>query len=97
VEGVARCGGGKWADIKKLGFAAIEHRTAVDLKDKWRNLLRIAMLPVPHATKVSDKKREIPPALLSRVRELAALQVKVRPPDGRSSRGRVTKPVSVGA
>jgi hypothetical protein len=46
VEGVARCGGGKWADIKKLAFAAVGYRTAVDLKvsviswhltifDKW--------------------------------------------------------------
>lgn len=32
VEGVARCGGGKWADIKKLAFAAVGYRTAVDLK-----------------------------------------------------------------
>jgi hypothetical protein len=44
VDGVEKCGGGKWADIKKLGFAVIGHRTAVDLKDKWRNLLRIALL-----------------------------------------------------
>jgi len=36
VEGVALCGGGRWADIKKLGFPAIEHRSAVDLKDKVR-------------------------------------------------------------
>ena len=28
IEGVSRCGGGKWADIKKLGFPEIEHRTA---------------------------------------------------------------------
>ncbi|EFJ04765.1 hypothetical protein SELMODRAFT_432103 [Selaginella moellendorffii] len=40
VEGVARCGGGKWADIKKLEFSSVSYRTAVDLKDKWRNLLR---------------------------------------------------------
>lgn len=32
VEGVARCGGGKWADIKKLAFSTIGYRTAVDLK-----------------------------------------------------------------
>jgi hypothetical protein len=32
VEGVARCGGGKWADIKKLAFSSVGYRTAVDLK-----------------------------------------------------------------
>lgn len=35
VEGVSLCGGGKWAEIKKLGFPEIAVRTAVDLKDKW--------------------------------------------------------------
>ena len=45
VVGVERCGGGKWADIKKLGFPVIAQRSAVDLKDKWRNLMRVALLP----------------------------------------------------
>ncbi|EFJ16592.1 hypothetical protein SELMODRAFT_69727, partial [Selaginella moellendorffii] len=40
VDGVSRCGTGKWADIKRLAFSAIAYRTPVDLKDKWRNLLR---------------------------------------------------------
>ena len=78
VRGVAQCGGGKWADIKKLGFTAIEHRTAVDLKDKWRNLLRIAMLPQQSVKTVGDKKREIPQELLAKVRELAAKQAKAK-------------------
>ena len=43
--GVEQCGGGKWADIKKLGYSVIAQRSAVDLKDKWRNLMRVAMLP----------------------------------------------------
>jgi hypothetical protein len=83
VDGVQRCGGGKWADIKKLGFPAIEHRTAVDLKDKWRNLLRIAMLPHQPAKSAGDKKREIPSGLLQRVRDLAAKQAKKAAADGR--------------
>ena len=87
VDGVARCGGGKWADIKKLGFPAIEHRTAVDLKDKWRNLLRIAMLPHQPAKSAGDKKREIPAELLARVRDLAAKQAKKAAADGRSRVG----------
>ena len=70
VEGVARCGNGKWAVIKKLSFSAIEKRSPVDLKDKWRNLTRIAMLP-PDQVK-QDKKRDMacPPELLQRVREI---------------------------
>ena len=32
IEGVAQCGGGKWADIKKLAFSTVGYRTAVDLK-----------------------------------------------------------------
>mmetsp|Transcript_4242 Transcript_4242/g.11966 ORF Transcript_4242/g.11966 Transcript_4242/m.11966 type:complete len:429 (+) Transcript_4242:670-1956(+) len=74
VEGVRKCGGGKWAEIKKLSFAAIEKRSAVDLKDKWRNLTRIAKLP-PALVK-QDKKREAtcPPELLQLVRELAKLE-----------------------
>lgn len=87
VEGVAKCGGGKWADIKKLNYPAIEHRTAVDLKDKWRNLLRIAMLPHQPVKSAGDKKREIPPELLARVRELAAKQAKKAAQDGRSRNG----------
>jgi hypothetical protein len=58
VEGVAVCGGGKWADIKKLGYPAIAARSAVDLKDKWRNLLRIALLPNPPTPKVRERERE---------------------------------------
>lgn len=45
VLGVEQCGGGKWADIKKLGFPVLAARSAVDLKDKWRNLIRVALLP----------------------------------------------------
>jgi hypothetical protein len=45
-------------------------RSAVDLKDKWRNLLRIAMLPVMFSYKRREAA-EIPAELLQRVRELA--------------------------
>jgi hypothetical protein len=87
VDGVAKCGGGKWADIKKLGYQAIEHRTAVDLKDKWRNLLRIAMLPHQPLKTAGDKKREIPADLLTRVRDLASKQGKKAAQDGRVRSG----------
>ena len=41
----------------------------MDLKDKWRNLLRVAELPPAQASARSDKKREGPsPHVLDRVR-----------------------------
>ncbi|KAK1289214.1 hypothetical protein QJS10_CPB18g01669 [Acorus calamus] len=40
IEGVSRYGVGRWTDIKRLMFSTSAHRTSVDLKDKWRNLLR---------------------------------------------------------
>jgi len=45
VRGVETCGGGRWADIKKLNLPELEGRSAVDLKDKWRNLARLVALP----------------------------------------------------
>ncbi|KAJ0503275.1 putative transcription factor MYB-HB-like family [Helianthus annuus] len=40
IDGVAHFGVGKWTHIKKLLFSSSIHRTPVDLKDKWRNLLK---------------------------------------------------------
>ena len=45
VRGVEACGGGRWAEIKKLNLPELEGRSAVDLKDKWRNLARLVALP----------------------------------------------------
>lgn len=49
VEGVQMAGPGKWAEIKRLPVPAVsgvlENRSPVDLKDKWRNLCRVARLP----------------------------------------------------
>ena len=77
VAGVEACGGGKWADIKKLGWASMDGRSAVDLKDKWRNLTRLVSLPsaLPRAVARSagepgGEKRRLPPELLERVRAL---------------------------
>ncbi|KAG0560760.1 hypothetical protein KC19_9G011000 [Ceratodon purpureus] len=82
VEGVARCGGGKWADIKKLAFSNVGYRTAVDLKDKWRNLLRASRAQL-HPAKQGERKKQftaaIPAPILARVRELAALQNQISP------------------
>lgn len=32
VEGVSRCGAGRWSEIKRLAFASCAYRTSVDLK-----------------------------------------------------------------
>ncbi|KAI9102951.1 hypothetical protein K1719_023390 [Acacia pycnantha] len=32
VEGVSRCGAGRWSEIKRLSFASYSYRTSVDLK-----------------------------------------------------------------
>jgi uncharacterized membrane protein YgcG len=84
VEGVAHYGRGQWADIKSLEAngvaAALETRSAVDLKDKWRNLLRIATLPVSYKRREAT---EVPQATLARVRELAAAKNVPRAARGR--------------
>ena len=67
MDGVERCAGCRWTVIKKLGLASLERRTAMDLKDKWRNLLQLASLPSQ-----SRRKSETPPELLLRVLQLEA-------------------------
>lgn len=32
IEGVSRCGAGRWSEIKRLSFASYSYRTSVDLK-----------------------------------------------------------------
>ncbi|KAL6507910.1 hypothetical protein OROGR_024105 [Orobanche gracilis] len=44
IDGVSEYGVGRWSRIKKLLFSASVHRTSVDLKDKWRNLLKASRL-----------------------------------------------------
>ncbi|CAI5497712.1 unnamed protein product [Closterium sp. Naga37s-1] len=39
VAAVEKFGIGRWVDVKDSAFATSQHRTNVDLKDKWRNLL----------------------------------------------------------
>ncbi|XP_017236407.1 uncharacterized protein LOC108209800 isoform X2 [Daucus carota subsp. sativus] len=78
VEGVARYGVGRWSEIKRVFFASHSHRTSVDLKDKWRNLLRasFAQMPLDKGVDSSRKNASIPiPApILARVRALAEME-----------------------
>lgn len=87
VEGVSRCGVGKWADIKKVAFSSSAYRTSVDLKDKWRNLLRASNLQLQTSKEAENRRKHasvpIPVPILVRVRELSAMQ----PPEAASVPG----------
>ncbi|KAL7617871.1 uncharacterized protein LOC111915216 [Lactuca sativa] len=76
IDGVAHFGVGKWTHIKKLLFSSSVHRTPVDLKDKWRNLLKASRAlkgsRVEDEQKRSQPWRPLPKSILCRVRELAS-------------------------
>ncbi|VAH83228.1 unnamed protein product [Triticum turgidum subsp. durum] len=80
VDGVAQFGPGKWSEIRRLSFASYSYRTSVDLKDKWRNLIRASQTQLsPENDGVCPRKSNpsiipVPPAILLRVKELAELQ-----------------------
>ncbi|XP_027125345.1 uncharacterized protein [Coffea arabica] len=81
VEGVARYGAGRWSEIKRLAFASYSYRTSVDLKDKWRNLLRASFSQLPAEKGMHNARKHasipIPAPILLRVRELAEMQAQV--------------------
>ncbi|XP_057779173.1 uncharacterized protein LOC130997762 isoform X2 [Salvia miltiorrhiza] len=77
IDGVAEYGVGRWSRIKKIYFPASAHRTSVDLKDKWRNLLKASGLQGQHNEQGEKKRnvawRPLPKSILRRVCELAAM------------------------
>ncbi|KAG2728693.1 hypothetical protein I3760_01G216600 [Carya illinoinensis] len=82
VEGVSKCGAGRWSDIKRLAFASYSYRTSVDLKDKWRNLLKASFAQAPPDDVMNSRKPTsmlIPEPILERVRELAETNARVPP------------------
>ncbi|XP_061364010.1 uncharacterized protein LOC133307512 isoform X2 [Gastrolobium bilobum] len=88
VEGVSRCGAGRWSEIKRLSFSSYSYRTSVDLKDKWRNLLKASFAQTPADEGINSRKHgtaPIPEAILVRVRELAEMNSQV-PPNFSSSK-----------
>ncbi|XP_076893398.1 uncharacterized protein LOC143545373 [Bidens hawaiensis] len=76
IDGVSLFGVGKWTHIKKSLFSSSDHRTSVDLKDKWRNLLKAS---APKESRIEDGRkrsqswRPLPKTILCRVRELALI------------------------
>ncbi|KAF7814070.1 Telomere repeat-binding protein 6 [Senna tora] len=80
VEGVSQCGAGRWSEIKRLAFASYSYRTSVDLKDKWRNLLKASFAHTPADEGMNSRKHgtvAIPEPILLRVRELAEMNSQV--------------------
>lgn len=79
IDGVSQYGVGKWTDIKRLLFSSSAHRTPVDLKDKWRNLIKASCAEEQRKKEMQDKKgrnqpwRPLPKSILRRVRELAMM------------------------
>lgn len=75
VEGVSKYGAGRWSEIKKVSFASHHYRTSVDLKDKWRNLLRASFAHGSSDRMNGYPKKHgaipLPPSVLLRVRQLA--------------------------
>ncbi|KZV34990.1 telomere repeat-binding protein 4-like [Dorcoceras hygrometricum] len=62
VEAVENLGTGRWRDVKKRAFENADHRTYVDLKDKWKTLV--------HTASISPQQRRgepVPQDLLNRV------------------------------
>ncbi|XP_051116604.1 telomere repeat-binding protein 4-like [Andrographis paniculata] len=62
VESVEKLGTGRWRDVKIAAFELADHRTYVDLKDKWKTLV--------HTASISPQQRRgepVPQELLDRV------------------------------
>ncbi|XP_075510088.1 uncharacterized protein LOC142546317 [Primulina tabacum] len=77
IDGVSQFGVGSWSRIKKLFFSTSSHRTSVDLKDKWRNLLKASGIH-EQSEREGEKKRNmawrpLPKPILHRVCELALM------------------------
>ncbi|XP_017242709.1 telomere repeat-binding protein 4 [Daucus carota subsp. sativus] len=62
VEAVEKLGTGRWRDVKMRSFDDMNHRTYVDLKDKWKTLV--------HTASIAPQQRRgepVPQELLDRV------------------------------
>ncbi|CAI9774894.1 unnamed protein product [Fraxinus pennsylvanica] len=62
VEAVEKLGTGRWRNVKMRAFEDADHRTYVDLKDKWKTLV--------HTASISPQQRRgepVPQDLLNRV------------------------------
>ncbi|OQU91710.1 hypothetical protein SORBI_3001G235200 [Sorghum bicolor] len=68
VQGVSKFGVGRWTNLKQ-NFFKRSIRTAVNLKDKWRNLLKTYQEGSQKTTQL-----HLEPSLVERIRKLAEKQ-----------------------
>lgn len=89
IDGISQFGVGKWTDIKRLLFSASSHRTPIDLRDKWRNLLRASYAHQKNKGEVDPKHamRSLPKPVLCRIRELATIHPYPRVPYSKKCNG----------
>uniref|UniRef100_A0A7N0ZXZ5 Uncharacterized protein n=1 Tax=Kalanchoe fedtschenkoi TaxID=63787 RepID=A0A7N0ZXZ5_KALFE len=74
IEGVAKYGVGRWTEIKRGLFPPTTRRTSVDLKDKWRNLLKASTAQL--RSKNEGRRvthQQVPQSVLRQVKELAVM------------------------
>lgn len=57
VEGVSKCGTGRWSEIKRLSFASYSYRTSVDLKVYFASHFVLSKYHVHVASKYAEKKK----------------------------------------
>ncbi|XP_062117262.1 telomere repeat-binding protein 2 [Humulus lupulus] len=77
VDGISEYGVGRWTDIKRFLFTTSAYRTPIDLRDKWRNLLRASSVQKLKKKEAEENQlhalRPLPKSLIRRVRELAKI------------------------
>ncbi|MED6207120.1 hypothetical protein PIB30_032951 [Stylosanthes scabra] len=93
VDGISEYGVGRWTDIKRFSFSSSSYRTPIDLRDKWRNLLRASSI---QTNTIEDQKeddenddhgiRPLPSNVACRVRELAKIHPYPRQRGSKNSR-----------
>lgn len=89
VEGISEYGVGRWTDIKKFLFSSSSYRTPIDLRDKWRNLLRASSAQKNKQEAEENDElalRPLPFNVVHRVRELAQIHPYPRQRGSKKSR-----------
>lgn len=91
VDGISHYGVGRWTDIKRLLFSCSDYRTPIDLRDKWRNLLRASHSWLQSEREDEQKhnqpSRPLPKSVLHRVSELASIYPYPRARSSKHSQG----------